>query len=146
MRGLGGAGIGEVDCKVGMRGVEVAGGIAQIGLFCDRQRDDAGPWIGHRVEQCRRVFRRNKQRQDRAHDAQALHLPTAHGQGVEPVLRLQRIARIAAAQRRADNAPAGLAGAEAVIDIDGLMGAVESADAQMHYAGRNRSAVIVGFP
>ena len=40
---------------VGMRGVEIAGRIAQIGLFGDRQRDDADARIAQRVQQCRRA-------------------------------------------------------------------------------------------
>ncbi len=65
-----------------------------------------------------------------------LAVAAAHGKRVEPVLRRQRIARVGAAQRSADDAPAGFAGGQAIVDIDGLMRAVEGADAEMDDAGR----------
>ena len=98
--------------------------------------------IGQRGEQRAGIFRRDQQRQDRADDAQLLAVAAAHRQRVEPVLRRQRVARVGAAQRGADDAPAGLAGRQAVIDIGGLMGAVEGADAEMDDARRDMRAVI----
>ena len=74
---------------------------------------------------------------DRADDAQLLAAAAADRQRVEPVLRRQRVARVGAAQRDADDAPVRLAGRQAVVDIDGLMGAMEGADAEMHDARRN---------
>ena len=40
--------------------------------------------------------------------------------------------------------PVALAGGEAVVDIDGLVGAVKAADAEMDDAGRQAGAVIAG--
>ena len=70
--------------------------IAQIGLFGDRQRDDADARVGQHVEQGRRILRRHQQRLDRADDAQGLAVAAAH----RPACR----ARPAAPARRASSA------------------------------------------
>ena len=57
MRGPRRCRIGEVGDDAGMRSVEIARGVAQIGLLGDRQRDDADARVGQRVEQRGRDLR-----------------------------------------------------------------------------------------
>ena len=142
MRGLRLRRIGEVGDDVWMRCIEVACGVAQIGLLGDRQRDDADTGIGQCIKQLCRIARRDQHRSDRADDAKFLAVAAALGERVEPVLRFERIVGRGALQRCADDAPVRLAGGKAVVDIGGLMRAVERADAEMHDARRDRGAVI----
>ena len=53
---------------------------------------------------------------------------------VKSVLRRQRIGHIGPLQRGADDAPVAALGGDRVFGEHGLMGAMESADAQMHDA------------
>ena len=111
----------EVPGDVGMRAVEIARGVAHIGLFGDRQRDDLHARIAQRVEQRGGIFRRHQQRKDRADDAQPFAGAVLDRQRVEPVLRGQCIARVGAAQRCAHDAPAPIARSQAIVDEDRLV-------------------------
>ena len=67
------------------RGVAVA-------LLGHRQRDNHDGWVSQRVEQRFRIFRRDQDVLQCADDLQALAVRSAHGQRVEPILRLECIA------------------------------------------------------
>ena len=83
-------------------------------------------------------------RLQRPDDPQLRAFAGAEGDGEEIVLRRQRIAHVGPAQRRAGDGPLRIGG-EDVVEIDGLVGAVERADAQMDDAGGG-PARIVGRP
>ena len=63
----------------------------------------------------------------------------AHREGIEPVLRIEGILGVGAAQARGDDSPARIL-AEDIVSIDGLMRPVEGSDAEMHDPGRYGSA------
>ena len=132
----------QVVGDIRMSGVQAAAGCPEIGLLGDGQRDDANARIGQRGQHRAGVFRRHQQRANRADDAQLLFAAAADRQRVEPILRRQRIACVGAAQGDSDNTPIRLARCQAVVDIGGLMGAMEGADAQMHDARGDLATII----
>ena len=83
-------------------------------------------------------------RLQRTDDPQLRALAGTEGDGEEIVLRRQRIAHVGTAQRRAGDGPLRIGGQD-VVEIDGLMGAVEGADAKMNDAGGG-PARIIGRP
>ena len=83
--------------------------------------------------------RRHQHGTDRADDAQPLAVVAANGQRIEPVLRRQRVMGSGTLQRCADDAPAGFPGRQALVDIGGLVGAMECADAEVDDARRRCS-------
>ena len=105
-----------------------------IALLRHREADDAHGRIAHGAEQRLRILGRDEEAAQRADDAQALAVAGAYRERVEAVLRRERVARLRRAQARAADRPVALAGGEPVVDVDGLMGAVEGADAEMHDA------------
>ena len=124
--------------------VEPAGGIPAIGFFGHRRADDANGGIGHARHERGGTFGRDGQVQDRPDNAGLLVLAVAFHHGIKTVLRGERIARCGTAERRADDPPIRLAGGETAVDIDGLVGTMEVADAEMDDARRYRCAVVIG--
>ena len=78
-----------------------------------------------------------------AYDPGAVNLATFQN-GEEPVLRIQRVRDIAAAQIGTQNAPVAPRCGKRVVGIDRLMGAVKGAKTQMQDARAMRRTVIGG--
>jgi hypothetical protein len=116
--------------------------IVAIALLCHRQRDDPHARFAHRRQQRLRVGWRDDQAAQRSDDVQRLALGAAHRDRIEPVLRLERMARLRGAQARAADRPVRLARREPVIDIDGPMRAMKRADAEMHDADAGGGDVV----
>ena len=81
--------------------------------------------------------------QHRADDAVFGAGAGTNGNGVEAILRGQRIARVRTAQARADDAPIRRAGGKQIVDDDSLMRPVKRADAEVDDAGRDPRAVVI---
>src|SRR4051794_18991505 len=123
--------------------VEIAGlRRVTVAFLGDGERDDADGRIRHPVDQLRGVLAGDDAIEQRANDAVFGAFGRAHSDGVEMILRGERVARIRTAQARADNAPTGGAGSKAIVDDDGLMRAMKSAEAKMHDPGRDARAVV----
>jgi hypothetical protein len=134
--------VGKVVRDIGVAGIEAARrGVVAITLLGDGQRDDADGRIGHGGDQLVARDIGVNDVEDRADHAGAGAGGIADSDGVEEVLRGERVARIGPAQRRADDAPAWI-GREQIVDIDSHVGAMERADADMDDAGRDGTAVI----
>ena len=101
-------GIGEVVDDIGMARVELAGRrIVAIALFGHRQRDDADGGRGHQSQQLVALGIGVEHVEDRADDARMGARGVADGDGVEEVLRGQRILGVGPAEAGADDAPVG---------------------------------------
>ena len=138
----------RVGDDVGMRRVESSGRrVDEIAALGDGHRDDADPRVGELVDDGLRVAGR----QEVDHHAGDARLPVAGvllDHGGQPVLRLEPGAAglLALEHTGADQRPVmPLARVEQVVEIDRLVRAVEIADAEMHDARFQRSAVI-GWP
>ena len=141
--GAGGLGIGEVVPYVWMRFVEFArGGPVAIALLGHGQRYDARVRRHHGVQQGFRILGRDDEARHAADDLQPLARGVPHRETIKAILRRQGIARVGVPQRRAQNAPAPVTRAEHGVRIDGLMGAVKRADAEMHDSGRDSRAIV----
>jgi hypothetical protein len=137
--------VGEVVDDIGMFFVEPAGRrVVAIALLGDGQGDDTDLRRHHQPEQPLALLLGIEDGDDRADDFAIGARRVAHGERIEAVLRRQRVAGIGAPEARTDNAPFGR-GAEQPVDVGGHMGAVESADPQVHDAGRD-AAAIIGWP
>src|SRR5215211_7360747 len=58
--------------------------------------------------------------------------PSPDRTGVEPILGREGVGRVGRTQARAADRPVGLARPEPIVEVDGLMGPVERADAEMN--------------
>lgn len=72
-------------------------------------------------------------------------VPVALDKRVEPILRNQLIANAARTQRNAQDPPVTRTQGQQIVDIDRLMRAVESADAQMDNADAMRRGVMAKY-
>ena len=138
----GASGLREIVDDIGMRAIERAScGVVAIALFGDGEGDDADAGFAHcSISSARCVVASRTSRID----PMILRLdPAGVGdrEGVEEVLRLERIADVGLLERGADDAPARLARQQAV-DIDGHVCPVKRAGAQMHDAGRHGRPVV----
>ena len=120
---------------------QAAGGVAAIGLFGHSEADDRGRRCAKRIHQRRRLLRPHQHLADAADDGDTL-LGAALVQRIETVLRLQGIACVRTAQARRGDAPAQIPGRQHRISVDGLVGAVKGADAEMHDAASQRRTVV----
>ena len=138
-------GMGQIMDNIGMRLVQFTGGrIMAIALFRHGQRDDFDILMRHGGNEGLRIFGGHKRVLDGTDHLIMRGIGPAHRNSIEPVLRSQRIARVGRAQACPDNAPAEIAGGQNLFGINGLMGAVERAQAQMHNAAAHLCAVITG--
>ena len=80
--------------------------------------------------------------EQRADDAVLGAFGGTYGDRVEMILRGEGVARIRAAQARADDAPGRGACGKAIVDDDGLVRAMKRAEAEMHDAGRDARTVV----
>jgi len=111
-----------------------------VALLRHGDRDDAGSGPGEAVEHGGRVLRRHQRFGDRADDAEVIARRITDSHGVEAILRCQGVAGVGAAERDAADPPGTGGPVEAVVGIDGLMGAVKRAEADMDDAGCEASA------
>jgi hypothetical protein len=120
------------------------GGVVAIALLGHRQADDAHGRIAHSLEQRLGIGGRDEELAHGAHDPEPLAGAGPDRQGVEPVLGAERVAGVGGTQARAADRPVGLAGREAVVEIDRLVRPVEGPDAEMDDADPRRRAVVGG--
>ncbi len=141
----GAAGIGGIGLDLGRGGVEMARGIQEIAAFGDGEADDADIGEGHGRDQIGIVALHGQEIDHGAHTPGAFARWVKLDDGGEAILRLQRLAhpRIAFADTGAEDGPVvALAEREEVVQVDGHMGAVEVAKADVHDTGREARAVI----
>ncbi len=111
-----------------------------IALLGDGQRHQAHVRIGQPRKHLRLLAWRTQHLANRTDDAPLRGLPKQF-QRIQPILRLQRIAHVRAAQGHAAHRPLRLA-RQHLVQVHGLVGAMEGADAQMHDANTSRRTVI----
>jgi hypothetical protein len=116
--------------------------VVAVALFRDREADDAHRRIAHGADEGIRVFGRNQEVAHGTNDAQALPVAGSHCERIQPVLRRESIARVRRAQAGAADGPLPFPGGKAVVDVDGLVGAVESADPEMHDTNGKGLAIV----
>ena len=117
--------------------------IVAVALLGDGERDDAHPRVGEPGDQRRRILRCDDH-PGRGADHPAVGARSVDRRdGVEPVLRTQRIAGVGRAQGDAEDAPAGIFG-EQRVGVDRLMGAMEGADPEMDDAGGDGAPIVGG--
>ena len=117
---------------IGMRLVQFAGGgVMAIAFFRHRQRDDFDILMRHGGNQGLRILCCHQRLLDRADHLIGRGIGTAHRNGIKPVLRGQRIARVGRAQTGTDNAPSQIARGQHLFGIDRLMRAVERPQTEM---------------
>jgi hypothetical protein len=98
--------LGQIALNVGMIDVQRTGRrVVAIPLFGDRQRDDPDLWFRHRSQHRLGVFGRDKHVIQNGDPACLFTLGRQSDRGIPPVLPLQRIARVRAAQGYAHDAP-----------------------------------------
>lgn len=136
-------GTGQIMGNIGIVGAQLPRGrIDPVALFGDGQRDDARAGCGEGREDPARFFGQDQALPEGSDDAVGLAFGPARDEGVEMVLRRQRIAHRGTAHRDGGDAPRPLARGEAIIGRDRLMGAVKGAEAQMHDPGPDGRAVV----
>ena len=89
-----------------------------------------------------RIVGNGKDLPHRADHARPVAVRSAFQDGVQPVLRLQRLAHGGERRLSPNNAPAALTRREAVIGIDGLMGPMERAEPEMDDPDRDGGPVV----
>ena len=135
-----------------IRGIqpEASGRIQVVAALGDGHADDPDRGIGQTGERCLRIARRVQifhQRSDQPHRGSAVR--RAYGQGIEALLRLQRLRLVAFGQvvedADAEDAPFLLRRiGEAAIQVECLVRAMEVADPKMRDAGPHTAAVVAG--
>lgn len=111
-------------------------------LFGDGERDQAHCRIGEACEHGRLFIAGAEHFGDGTDHAQ-LWLGIEQGERVQAVLRAQGVAHLRVVQRHRADGPGGVVG-EQVIDVDGLMRAMEGAGAQVDDADGGVFGVVVG--
>jgi hypothetical protein len=118
--------------------------VVAVALLGDGERHDLHGGLAQRVQQRLGVLGRNEDILDGADDLKVLAVRAADGECVEPVLRFHLVADRRGAQACADDAPARVARIQGGLRVDGLMGALERANAEMHDPGRDSAPVVTG--
>ena len=138
----------EVVADVGVAGLELAGGVVDVvAALGDGEREDAGGGGGHALEDGFAVFGGEEIVDERADDARGLSGGGALDEGVEEVLGAEGVAHTGVDGEDADAAlaPARLVGeGEEIVEIEGLVGAVEAADAEVDGVLFKSGAVVPG--
>ncbi len=129
------AGVGQVKIEAAVVG-------AAITLLGDGEADDVG---ARRSNGCDDLLRLRDGDQHPLHcgdHAQLVACRRARDQRVQAILRTQLFSDRARTQRYADDTPVALAVRHGVVGIDGLVGAMEGTDAEMHDPGALLCAII----
>ena len=116
-------------------------GVVAIALFRARQRHAPGRRVRHEVEQPGTLAVGIEDADDRTDHFASGPGGIAHGDGVEPVLRRQRILGVGPPKAGANDRPFRRL-AEEVLDVDRHVPAMEGADPQMHDAGSDAGAIV----
>ncbi|CAM3697551.1 hypothetical protein TSOC111612_09585 [Tsukamurella ocularis] len=139
----------QIVPDVRVLGVELAGGRGEVvAAFRDGEGDDAGLRRREPLDHGLGIVGAVQVVDDRPDDG-GLHGPVGmlEGERVEPALRDEGVAhrRVGGPQPDAADAPARRvrAGREQPVDVDGLVGAMEAADAEVDDPGPHRGAVVV---
>ena len=139
-------GAGDVCLNLRVARVEGAGGgIDEIAALGDGQRDDADRRIGHRLEDRGLTVLDGNETGHRADHPGAVAARVHFHHGIEAVLLHQRGALLGVVfhHTRAEDAPVvRTAKRDQIVEIDGLMGAVEVAHADMQDARADSGGVI----
>ncbi len=130
---------------IGRRGQEGARGLVhRIAALGDGERDDAGLRPCHPLHERFDVRAGQDVVDDRADDTD-VRAPLVPGdQGVEAVLRVQRIrhGRVAGEDARSGDRPVGDALPKEVVEVDGLVSAMEAADTDVDDASTEGAPVV----
>ena len=136
----------KVSAHVGVVGVEFVGDrIQEVSVAGDGQADDAGLGIHQgRAHRCA-VIRCVVHGADRADHPRYLAVVAALHDGIQPVLSRQQVFDVAGAQADAGHPPTiGDARPSEVVEVDGLMCAVEVARADVDDTALQRRPVVGG--
>ncbi len=129
--------------------VELPGdGVEVVAALGDGERDDPGLLVGHLLDHRLRVVRGEQVLDDRTHHAGDLGAVRAllH-ECVEAVLRSQGVLHPPVARQHPDPADPpvqGLALVHQAVEVQGLVGAVERTDTQVHDPRPDRAPVVLG--
>ena len=137
------AGMREVVPDIGIILIQhIARRVVAVTFLRHGERDDFNIRVEHRGNERRRIFRRHQHIAYGADDPQPLAALIPRREAVEPVLRIERVARLRRAQARGADPPAEIARRQRRLGVMGLMRAVEGPDAEMHDAGFQRGPVV----
>ena len=116
--------------------------VVAIAFLRDRQADDPHARAAHRREQSFGIGWRDDELAKGTDDANVLPVGPPRRDGIELVLRLERIPRVGGAEARPADRPVRLAGGEPFVEGNGLMRPMEGADAEMDDADARGVEVI----
>ena len=134
----------QIVGDVRVSGVEVAAaGIDAVGLFSHRQRDDADVAVGEPLEHGARTVASRVRPDDRADDLRPRRFPFANEDAVETRLGLERAGRFGGAKADGLDAPGAEGVRERCVRIDGLVGTMECAEADVQDPGLQAIPVVV---
>ena len=139
-------GVDEVGAHVGVVGVELVGDrVQEVSVVGDGQADDAGLRICQSGAHRCAIIGCVVHGADRADHPRGLAVVAALHDGVQPVLSRQQVFDVAGAQTDAGNPPLiGYARAREVVEVDGLMCAVEVARADVNDTPLKGRSVVGG--
>ena len=116
--------------------------IKVIAFFGNGQRHHMDVLVSHGRNQSGRVFRRDKHVLDRTDDLCPAVGTFADEACIKPILRIELVRDLRAAQACPQNAPAKIACRQTGLGKDGLMGAVKGTHTQMHLAHAHCASII----
>jgi uncharacterized oxidoreductase len=115
-----------------------------VAFFSHGQRDPARGGRGDGVHHAGRLARRHAAVQHRAHDLPAAAAVAVELDGVQALLPRQRVGQLCGAHRHTQHTPGLGPVRHEAVEHHGLVGAVESAQAQVHNADAGRISVKKG--
>ena len=107
------------------------GAVARVGLLGHGQRDHVDARVGDRLAQAVGLARGEQHVADRRDDRDRVLLRPALEHAEQPVLRAERVDRRRPPLRDAEDAPVAARALDRLGGVDGLVGAVERADAEV---------------
>ncbi len=107
------------------------GAVARVGLLGHGQRDHVDARVGDRLAQAVGLARGEQHVADRRDDRDRVLLRPALEDAEQPVLRAERVDRRRPPLRDAEDAPVAARALDRLGGVDGLVGAVERADAEV---------------
>ena len=119
--------------------------VDQIAALGDRQADDACGRVGEHPQHTLGVAWRERVRAERADHAGRVTLGAALDHGVQAVLGIERVGHALIGRQQADAALAPTRGDSLlgqIVQVDGLVGAVEPANAQVHDRTRDLAPIV----
>src|SRR4051794_16965126 len=140
--GAGGGGMPEIGQDAGVVVEEVAAGVEVVTVSGDRQRHYAGHRVGQLFYDDVRCLWAEQVVTQRAHNTSGGFASLPLHDGEQAVLGEEDLLHAAAAQTDANLAPVSAPRAGERVEIDGLMGAMESAHPQMHDGGTEQTSVV----